>query len=67
VTFTPDELQRVRHAARALGVSYSEFITFATLQACSEVEAGDNETRLRRALMASRFTARNERQSGVSG
>lgn len=57
VHFDDRELVRIREAARALGTSYVELIHDATMQAVSEIEAGDDEARLRRALAASPFRA----------
>lgn len=64
VYLSPEDRRRVRDAARALGTSYSEFCGFAIMQAVSEVEAADNELRLRKALSRSPFTQRPEPEEG---
>ena len=38
LTFTDDEMDRIRVACQALGTSYAEFIRFATMAAVDEVE-----------------------------
>lgn len=43
--FTPEEMGRIRNAARSLGTSYVEFIRVATLQAADEVEGACREYR----------------------
>ena len=38
ITFAPADRRRLMAACRALGTSYVEFITFATMQAVTECE-----------------------------
>jgi hypothetical protein len=45
VQFTPEQIDRLRKVCRQLGCSYSEFVSFAVMQAVGECEAiaGDYE------------------------
>jgi hypothetical protein len=45
VQFTPEQIDRLRKVCRQLNTSFSDFITFATMQAVGECEAiaGDYE------------------------
>ena len=38
ISFTPEQMKRLREVCRALGTSYVQFVEFAVMQAVDEVE-----------------------------